>query len=362
VNYYIVAPTANNYATALGTDGAFGATLIGASSFAALFSAFLYSFWYTSGSFRSALLFSALCPFVGNLMYALAISYDSMKLAIWGRILVGFGSAEVVNRQLISTCVSFQSMTRACALFVTASAVGMSIGPLLAGILDSVAGRDAGVDLVLPGMPAGGIIYNHTTSPGFVMAFLWFMEILALLFIFREPDRINGSGFQSSRSKADSSPDSSVSLLGKNDAVTTSYGTEHITTDQGDKDVDDAASKRSIWKRAMDEAVMTYRLIFDNPALPVSCMSFSIATILCQTSYFIVIFCRKITFYLFAFIELTDEILISSCSMVSSPIAVGRANILPHFTRLIFRLCRSSNAISAGMALALVFSLHRSGH
>lgn len=130
VNYYIVAPTANHYAVALGTDGAFGATLIGASSFAALFSAFLYSFWYTSGSFRSALLFSALCPFVGNLMYALAISYDSMQLAIWGRILVGFGSAEVANRQIISTCVSFQSMTRACALFVTASAVGMSIGPL----------------------------------------------------------------------------------------------------------------------------------------------------------------------------------------------------------------------------------------
>lgn len=135
-----------------------------------------------------------------------------------------------------------------------------------------MAGRDANVDLVLPGMAAGGIIYNHVTSPGFVMALLWFMQILALLFIFREPYRINGSGFQSSRSKADStSSDNPVSLLGK-DVDTTSYGTEPITTTKykGDKDVDDQASKRSIRKRVMEEAVMTYRLIFHNPALPVS--------------------------------------------------------------------------------------------
>jgi hypothetical protein len=71
VNYYIIAPTANRYARLLGTDGAFGATLIGMSSFSAIFAAFLYSVWYTRASFRSGLIFSALCPFVGNLMYSL---------------------------------------------------------------------------------------------------------------------------------------------------------------------------------------------------------------------------------------------------------------------------------------------------
>jgi MFS family permease len=104
-----------------------------ASSFAALFSAFFYSVWYTRFSFRSALIFSAICALVGNLLYACAITYKSMKLALFGRVLCGFGSAEVANRQLISDCVSVQSMTRACAFFVTASALGMSIGPLIAG-------------------------------------------------------------------------------------------------------------------------------------------------------------------------------------------------------------------------------------
>ncbi len=71
VNYYIIAPTANHYARLLGTDGAFGATLIGMSSLSAIFAAFLYSVWYSRASFRSGLIFSALCPFVGNLMYSL---------------------------------------------------------------------------------------------------------------------------------------------------------------------------------------------------------------------------------------------------------------------------------------------------
>ena len=104
-----------------------------ASSFAALFSAFLYSVWYTRFSFRSTLIFSAICPLLGNLLYSCAITYKSMKLALFGRVLCGFGSAEVANRQLVSDCVSVQSMTRACAFFVTASALGMSIGPLIAG-------------------------------------------------------------------------------------------------------------------------------------------------------------------------------------------------------------------------------------
>lgn len=138
VNYYIIAPTANHYASVLGLDGAFGATLIGASSLSAIFAAFFYSVWYTRSSFWTALAFSALCPLLGNLLYAFAITYNSMKMALIGRILCGFGSAEVVNRQLISACVSYQTMTKASALFVSVSAAGMSVGPLIAGELHAL--------------------------------------------------------------------------------------------------------------------------------------------------------------------------------------------------------------------------------
>ena len=104
-----------------------------------------------------------------NVSLVKAISYQSMKLGLFGRLLVGFGSAEVINRQLISACVSYHYMTRASAMFVSVSAIGMSIGPLIAAILDMTGGRDIDVDIrfPLPGANySGGIVLDHCTDPG----------------------------------------------------------------------------------------------------------------------------------------------------------------------------------------------------
>jgi Major Facilitator Superfamily len=266
IGYYVVAPNANHYAIALGYDGAFGATLIGASSFAALFGAFLYSFWYTKFSFKSALIFSSLCPLIGNLMYSLAASFHhrGMPMAIGGRILCGFGSAEVVNRQIISTCVSFEKMTRASAFFVAAGAVGMSAGPLLGAVFDLTAGRDYEVDVKAPFMlPKGGIIYNHITGPCFFMAALWFAQLMALLVFFREPDRLNlmSSGRHTVF-------DASVTGSQTNTPTTTP-----LTLQQGDKKVLIGNGKEkngTRWSSVLNEVSKTARLVFQNPGLPVS--------------------------------------------------------------------------------------------
>ena len=299
INYYIIAPTANHYAVVLGKDGAYGATLIGTSSFSAIIAAVLYSFWYTNSSFKSALLFSTLCPLCGNLMYGLAVSYDSMALAISGRFLCGFGSAEVINRQLISTCVSFAQITRASALFVAAGAMGMSIGPLIAAILDDTTGRDLSVDLHLPFTPAGGIIFNSVTSPGFLMAILWFLEFLLLLLFFSEPDRINGTGV----SDKENIVDTETSFL-----IETDYGSmkertipnnstsnhnpeEAIDSDSDSVTVSMIAEFQKQVVGFWGEAMSTCSLLLINQGLPV-------------------------TLFLFCYIELVDEVLIASCSMV----------------------------------------------
>lgn len=116
-----------------------------------------------------------------------------MKLALVGRLLCGLGSAEVINRQLISACVSYQHMTKASALFVSVSAIGMSIGPLIAAVLDILGGRDVDIDIriPLPGKYSGGIVFDHCTDPGWLMCFLWLVHLLSLLFLFTEPERIN---------------------------------------------------------------------------------------------------------------------------------------------------------------------------
>jgi len=129
-----------------------------------------------------------------NVTLVKAISYQSMKLALLGRLLCGFGSAEVINRQLISACVSYHHMTRASAMFVSVSAIGMSIGPLIAAVFDVAGGRDTDVDIhiPLPGIDhSGGIVLDHCTDPGILMAFLWLVQLLSLVFLFTEPERIN---------------------------------------------------------------------------------------------------------------------------------------------------------------------------
>lgn len=253
---------------------------MGASSLAAIGSALFYSWWYTRGSFRSVLLCSAVCPCLGNLFYALAISYRSLAMAIGGRILVGLGSAEVVNRQLISSCVSLPFMTQASALFVTFSAAGMSLGPLLAGVLDMAAGQDTDVDLPLFFLPTKGIIFNHVTSPGFVMAGLWFLQMLALLVLFHEPLRINNAS-----SSQEEDDDEANTTKNAKPGAASNYGS-----------IDQApTTKKAIVRGGGDgwceQCRTVISLIFQNSALP-------------------------ITMLLFGLIELVDEVLISSCAMV----------------------------------------------
>eukprot|EP00977_Amphora_coffeiformis_P001372 scaffold286_cov169-Amphora_coffeaeformis.AAC.16 len=288
VNYYCVAPNANRYAILLGHDGAYGATLIGASSFTAIFAAFTYSWWYTKLSFKSALIFSSICPMIGNLLYSLALSYRSMSMAIMGRFLCGFGSAEVVNRQLISACVSFERMARASALFVASSAAGMSIGPLMGSVFDMISGRDVAVDIELPFLPSGGIIYNHVTGPGFFMALLWAIQLVVLVFLFQEPKRVNVSG---SRHKVFDADPITISFDAFSD--TSTYGTHPLLRDSVKKSDRKSVSSHvmSAGKSIVNEVRTSVGLIFENPGLPV-------------------------TLLLFCYIELADEVLISSCAMV----------------------------------------------
>ena len=189
VNYYIVSPTANRYAQHLGFNGAIGSTVIGASSLAALFSALLYSLWYSKFSMKSALIFSTLCPIAGNALYVGALSRQSLKMALLGRLLVGFGSAEVINRQMISSCVHLNYMTKASVEFVVTGALGMSIGPLLAAIIDKYVGQDFRIDFELPHV--GIIIFDYASSPAYLMAALWVIQLFAIICGFKEPFRIN---------------------------------------------------------------------------------------------------------------------------------------------------------------------------
>ena len=47
------------------------------------------------------LLFASCCCVIGNIVYALALPYESLQMVLLGRLLTGFGSSRVINRRYI---------------------------------------------------------------------------------------------------------------------------------------------------------------------------------------------------------------------------------------------------------------------
>ena len=102
-NYNIVAPTSGLYAKLLGFDPANAGIIIGMTPMAVILSSVLYS-WWSSYSYKRALMFASVCCSVGNIVYALALPCNSLKMVLLGRLLTGFGSARVINRRYIGKC------------------------------------------------------------------------------------------------------------------------------------------------------------------------------------------------------------------------------------------------------------------
>ncbi|KAG3089176.1 hypothetical protein PI125_g18111 [Phytophthora idaei] len=156
-NYYIVAPTSGKYAAELGAEASMSGVIVGMTPVASLASAVLYS-WWANRSYKASLSFATVCLILGNLLYGMALSYDSVAMALAGRMLNGFGGARAINRRYIADNYSREERTQASALFVTASALGMAAGPALAAALH-----------YLPDYNFAGIDITTETSPGWVI-------------------------------------------------------------------------------------------------------------------------------------------------------------------------------------------------
>ncbi|CEG37548.1 spx domain-containing membrane protein [Plasmopara halstedii] len=186
-NYYIVAPTSGKYAAELGAEASMSGVIVGMTPVASLASAVLYS-WWANRSYKASLSFATVCLMLGNLLYGMALSYDSVAMALAGRMLNGFGGARAINRRYIADNYSREERTQASAMFVTASALGMAAGPALAAALH-----------YLPDLKAAGIVITTETAPGWVMFALWTLYLVALLVWFKEPNRLERERFLESR-------------------------------------------------------------------------------------------------------------------------------------------------------------------
>mmetsp|Transcript_13049 Transcript_13049/g.27766 ORF Transcript_13049/g.27766 Transcript_13049/m.27766 type:complete len:1004 (-) Transcript_13049:71-3082(-) len=181
-NYNIVAPTSGLYAKMLGFNPANAGIIIGMTPVAVIGSSVLYS-WWSSYSYKRALIFASFCCMIGNIVYALALPCDSLTMVLVGRMLTGFGSARVINRRYIADYYSIEDRTSGMADFVSASAFGMAVGPGLAALLSIVA----------PSERSGSSWWTIETAPGYIMFVMWAVYLTLNVLFFEEPDRGNGS-------------------------------------------------------------------------------------------------------------------------------------------------------------------------
>lgn len=89
VNYYIVVPSSDDYAQLLHAPATLCGVIIGSMPLSALLSSLVYS-WWSNFSYTAPLIVSTLILMIGNLMYALALYFNSIWLLLLGRFFCGY--------------------------------------------------------------------------------------------------------------------------------------------------------------------------------------------------------------------------------------------------------------------------------
>eukprot|EP00555_Chaetoceros_dichaeta_P010656 CAMPEP_0198260156 /NCGR_PEP_ID=MMETSP1447-20131203/9192_1 /TAXON_ID=420782 /ORGANISM="Chaetoceros dichaeta, Strain CCMP1751" /LENGTH=801 /DNA_ID=CAMNT_0043947743 /DNA_START=173 /DNA_END=2575 /DNA_ORIENTATION=+ len=182
MNHYIIEPSSTEYIHALGGNDAMSGVMISMAPWAALISALAYSLW-SNKSYRQPLICSGFFLVSGSLMYASALRYKSIALVMSGRFMSGLGAPCGVNIRYIADTVPIADRTAVSAIFMTVSALGMSMGPGLAVLLDFL-----DVEFYVPFY--GQVLLNGMTGPGYLMFMLWSVYLVVLILTFKDGERV----------------------------------------------------------------------------------------------------------------------------------------------------------------------------
>ncbi|KAL3919124.1 MAG: hypothetical protein SGARI_007283, partial [Bacillariaceae sp.] len=119
----------------------------------------------------------------GNVMYASALNLRSLPMALAGRFMTGLGGPKCIIRRYMADTTSLSIRTSVNALFGMVVAAGSALGPGCAILLNKL-------DFSIPLFGNVDIVVNGMTGPGWFMALLWSIFLIALSWGFKEQDRI----------------------------------------------------------------------------------------------------------------------------------------------------------------------------
>ena len=86
--------------------------------------------------FRIPLCVCSASALLGNLLFSYSITKSSLRMALVGRLLIGFGSAESLNRQLVSTVLAPESINAEVARLVKMCMSTIPVALLLGSLAD----------------------------------------------------------------------------------------------------------------------------------------------------------------------------------------------------------------------------------
>lgn len=148
MNYYVVHAASHSFVISTDASPAYTAVIVGVPNLSAIVSS-VTQCWALSGeaatprsrynyrTIRLLLCLSASCAIVGNIVHARGIDSNSVGLVITGRLLLGFASIEIVQRQLLAVCHP-SSMVRESAGVAAARVAGIALGLFFGAFLGEI--------------------------------------------------------------------------------------------------------------------------------------------------------------------------------------------------------------------------------
>lgn len=174
-NFYILALAAKDYSNHLGVSQTFAGILSFATWSSIILCSFIYNYW-TFFQYKLPTVLSGLFMVIGNFTYYLAFYYSDIKLAVFGRVLIGIGGARIINRKYINIYVDKSVVSNWNYFYLAGSIVGRGVGPVLASSLYFI---DYPTDYI-----------NGLTAPALLMSLFWALYTVLVILYFQEPDSI----------------------------------------------------------------------------------------------------------------------------------------------------------------------------
>lgn len=195
VNYFISHATTAVFVKAAGAPSAYSAIIIGVPNVSAGIVAILHC-WHASResstaswcrfrtrAIRRFMIIGALMGAIGNAVHAYAIDRGSVELSIAGRFLLGFSAAEILQREILHSCIPSRIVTES-ALLLMSRVAGVSAGFFV--------GAASAVPFALQRMGVGGAYSPHARQLQFaswMMMLLWLVHLLRVLVQIRAVDQ-----------------------------------------------------------------------------------------------------------------------------------------------------------------------------